>query len=140
METRSLGLVQEEITSAGKKDTIDSHFLLGADVLYRKYVPFKKHTRLFCSAGLGIYTIIDIDLKKRSTSLYSKSYESQYITPILEGGVEYRITPVIGITGLLPMRYFVSTKDKELNTFSIGLTLGVVFTLNPNRVFKTKKE
>lgn len=129
--------IQQEITASGKKDTINSHALLGADILLRKHIQHKEQIRFFYSGGLGFYTIIDTDLKKRSSSLYVKNYESQYITPILEGGIEYRISPVLGVTAALPFRYFISTKDTNLNTISIGLTIGIAFTLNTNRAVKT---
>ncbi|MGS2740978.1 hypothetical protein [Sinomicrobium sp. M5D2P17] len=133
--------VQESVISSGTKDTINTHALFGGELLYRTYIARRKQFRIFASGGAGFYSVNDVDLKKRkTTSVYRKRYESQYFTLLIEGGFEYRITPVLSVNSSVPLKYFISNKTPDLNTFSFGLNLGISFTLNTNRVLKNKNK
>lgn len=132
--------VISEQVQTNQKGNIDSFVLLGGELLFRYYNNPDKPLRLFSSFGFGMYSMLNILIKVKSSGASVKMKENSYYTPVFETGLEYRLSPVIKVNGSIPMRYFVNKSDNSANTFTMGINLGISATLNPNSFGKSAKK
>lgn len=125
--------IQSELQS-GTKDTLNSHALFTGEVLFRRYFSTTKPLHYYASLGLGMYWVNDVDLKRRKTSLWRDDQVNKYFVPVVDFGMEYRISPVLKVYTALPLRYFIGQSSGSNNTLGIGMNFGLSFTLNPGRI------
>jgi len=59
-------------------------------------------------------------------------------TPLVEFGVEYRLSPYTKINVSMPFKYYIDQSGTKYNTFAYGLNFGFNFTLNPGKFSKIK--
>ena len=121
------------------RDTINAHALFGADLTFRKYYNNEEPLRYFSSAGLGFYSLIDVKLRRKQTSVSKKNSENQYITLLYDFGLEYRLSPSLKVNAALPLKYYINNGGSgSLNTFGFGVNMGFSYTLNPSNLAKRK--
>lgn len=128
--------IMEQVQS-NQKGNIYSYALFGAELMFRYFDNPDKPLRFFGSLGFGMYSMTNIRIKIKSTGVSAKSNENSYYTPVLDAGLEYRLSPVFKVSTSVPARYFINKSDNSSNTFSIGLNLGISATINPNALGKS---
>lgn len=119
------------------RDTINTHALFGAEVTFRKYFDDKKQLRYYSSAGLGFYSLLNVKLRRKQTSVSKKNNEDQYFTIVYDFGLQYRLSPALKVNAALPLKYFINNGGSgSLNTFGFGVNMGLSYTLNAGRIKK----
>ncbi|EJL62778.1 hypothetical protein [Flavobacterium sp. CF136] len=131
--------IMEQVQS-NQKGNIYSFVLFGGELMFRYYDNPDKPLRLFTSLGFGMYSMTNIRIKIKSTGVSAKTNENSYYTPVLDAGLEYRITPLLKVNSSVPLRYFINKSDNSINTFTMGINLGVSATINPNSFGKSGKK
>lgn len=131
--------IVEQIQS-NQKGNIYSFVLFGGELMFRYYDNPDKPLRLLTSLGFGMYSMTNIRIKIKSTGISSKTNENSYYTPVLDAGLEYRLSPIIKVNSSIPLRYFINKSDNRVNTFTMGINLGISATLNPNSFGKAGKK
>lgn len=122
------------------RDTINAHALFGAELTFRKYYNNEEPLRYFSSAGVGFYSLIDVKLRRKQTSVSKKNSENQYITLLYDFGLEYRLSPSLKVNASLPLKYYINNGGSgSLNTFGFGVNMGISYTLNPGSISKRKQ-
>lgn len=116
----------------GKKGTVRTFMLMGTELMYRYYDSPDKPLRFFASFGLGGYTMTNIKIKIKTGGVSSSSDSNQYFTFLADAGLEYRISPMVKVSSSMPVKYFSNNINKNSNTLSMGINLGISATLNPN--------
>jgi hypothetical protein len=151
--------VQSSAQSGGGKvrinETLTGHLYFEGEFSFRYYLQKVKPFREFFSLGIGYQSVTSIrgtidktvdtsNISNLQSELSSgidvKMLKSNYFTPVFEAGFEYRISPITKLSLSLPFRYYVNQTEKNLNTFSYGLNLGMSFTFNPSSISKPKKK
>nr|WP_315242186.1 hypothetical protein [uncultured Flavobacterium sp.] len=131
--------IMEQVQS-NQKGNIYSFVLFGGELMFRYYDNPDKPLRLFTSLGFGMYSMTNIRIKIKSTGVSAKTNENSYYTPVLDAGLEYRITPLLKVNSSVPLRYFINKSDNSINTFTMGINLGISATINPSSFGKSGKK
>ncbi|MCD9576239.1 hypothetical protein [Flavobacterium soyae] len=131
--------IMQQVQS-NQKGNIYSFVLFGGELMFRYYDNPDKPLRLFTSLGFGMYSMTNIRIKIKSTGVSAKTNENSYYTPVLDAGLEYRLSPVVKVNGSVPLRYFINKSDNSVNTFAMGINLGISATINPSALGSSGKK
>jgi hypothetical protein len=159
IKTKLQSQVQSSAQSGGGKvrinEILSGHIYFESEFSFRYYLKKAKPFREFLSIGIGYQSVTSILGKidktvdtsnisnlqsELSSGINVTMLKSNYLTPLVEIGFDYRISPVTKFSMSLPFRYYINQTDKDFNTFSHGLNFGISFTFNPSKISTSKKK
>jgi hypothetical protein len=164
LQSRMMDAVKKGEKELYINETLSGHMLFGGDLSLKYYWKKTGPLRPYISVGAGQYSVTSIsgtiqdtldisnidlssmgsgqsppNLQGGGTGLSSDSQgamsnaKKNYNTLLFEYGFEYRVSPVIKLNASLPFRYFMYDSEKIP---SLGLNIGLSFTLNPKKIPK----
>ncbi len=163
IQSKMMSAIQNDEDSIYIDESLSGHVNLGAELSYRYSFNSHKAFRPYLGIGIGINSmtimsgriqdtidVSDIDMSNPS-SIQDKigspdegggnivNSTKEYLTPMVDMGFEYRMSPGVKFNASIPFRYFVDRSKTSDNTFSFGLNFSLMFTMNPGRLPKLKK-
>jgi hypothetical protein len=162
LKSKMMSAIQNDEDSIYIDELLSGHVYFGAEITYRYSFNSHKAFRPYFELGIGssVFTSIsgriqdtidisDVDMSNPS-SIQDKignpdessgnivNSTKQYLTPMIDVGFEYRMSPGVKFNASIPFRNFVDKSGTSDNTFSFGLNFSLMFTMNPGRLPKFK--
>ncbi len=162
MQSKMMEAVQNEEDSFYINETLSGHVYISTELSYRYYFRHQKPFRPYLGVGVGLINVTsiagkvtgvidisDIDMSNPSsmqemqgnfsqddmeTDMSQKSYS--FMSPMADIGFEYKATPGIKLAVSMPIRYNTEQSMAIQNSLSLGLNMGIHFTLNPGKLPK----
>ncbi len=164
LQSKMMSAIQNDEDTIYIDELLNGHVFLGAELSYRYSFNSHKAFRPYFELGIGssaftrisgriqdTIDISDVDMSNPS-SIKDKignpaegggnivNSTKNYLTPMVDLGFEYRMSPGVKFNASVPFRYFVDRSRTSDNTFTFGLNFSLMFTMNPGKLPKLKRE
>jgi hypothetical protein len=162
LQSKMMSAIQNNEDSIYIDELLSGHIFFGAELSYRYSLNSHRAFRPYFELGIGssaftsisgriqdTIDISDVDMSNPS-SIQDKignpaegggnivNSTKNYLTPMVNLGFEYRMSPGVKFNASVPFRYFVDRSGTSDNTFSFGLNFSLMFTMNPGKLPKLK--